>query len=75
MVLTAPKLWTGVIDPALMTADHVTPMRWGGRTEPGNIVAACYECNHARDRALKKGYELKVGRRTCCARRSRSCKD
>jgi hypothetical protein len=61
MVLTAPKPWAGVVDPALMTADHVVPMRWGGRTEPDNIVAACYECNHARDRELKKGYELKAG--------------
>jgi HNH endonuclease len=32
----------------LMTAEHVRPVWDGGRTVAGNVVAACYECNHAR---------------------------
>jgi HNH endonuclease len=25
--------------------DHVVPRKRGGRTEPGNLVTACYPCN------------------------------
>jgi len=46
--------WEGEQHPRLMTADHVHPCRWGGRTNPDNIVAACYECNHTRDRELPR---------------------
>jgi hypothetical protein len=35
-----------------VTADHYPIPRYaGGRTEPGNIVAACAECNYARTAA------------------------
>jgi hypothetical protein len=38
----------GVCDPLTATADHVRPVWDGGQTIPGNIVAACYECNQVR---------------------------
>jgi len=59
MLFTAPKPFPGEQHPKLMTADHVLPIRWGGRTEPGNIVAACHECNFRRDQDLPK-HELKA---------------
>lgn len=30
---------------ATLTVDHVRPRSKGGKTEPGNIVPACDECN------------------------------
>ena len=38
----------------LMTAEHVRPMWDGGRSVAGNVVAACYECNHARSGELNQ---------------------
>ena len=33
--------------PALkLTMDHIVPLARGGTSTPGNIVAACSECNH-----------------------------
>lgn len=57
MIYVASKPWPAETDPRLMTADHVIPWRWGGRSTPGNIVAACYECNQRRDQGLR-GMEL-----------------
>lgn len=36
-------------DPRLMTAEHLVPVYAGGLTRPGNIVAACCECNNSRN--------------------------
>jgi hypothetical protein len=35
-------------DPHRCTADHLLPLAMGGQTQPGNIKAACYPCNHYR---------------------------
>lgn len=35
-------------DPRQLTGDHLEPMHNGGATVPGNIVAACRECNNTR---------------------------
>jgi hypothetical protein len=43
----------GSCDPLAMTADHLRPVRDGGQT-PGNIVAACYECNQARGQVTNR---------------------
>jgi 5-methylcytosine-specific restriction endonuclease McrA len=32
-----------------VTGDHLTPLYAGGKTEPGNIVAACPQCNSSRN--------------------------
>ena len=53
MLLVAPS-WNGTQPPRLMTAEHLIPIRWGGRTEATNIVAACAECNHGRDAELPR---------------------
>ena len=37
-------------EPRLMTAEHVIPVYAGGKTIPGNVVAACYQCNNGRHR-------------------------
>jgi hypothetical protein len=36
----------------------------GGRTVAGNVVAACYECNHARGgeaNQMKRGFKFTIG--------------
>lgn len=40
-------------DPLLCTGDHLIPLHRGGRTIPGNIVAACRKCNNERHPELK----------------------
>lgn len=35
-------------DPLQLTADHLIPVYAGGKTAPGNIVAACRKCNSSR---------------------------
>lgn len=35
-------------DPRQLTGDHLKPLHQGGKTVPGNIVAACRECNNER---------------------------
>src|SRR5262249_57515874 len=48
----------------LMTAEHVRPMWEGGRSVAGNVVAACYACNHARSGELnqtKRGSKFTIG--------------
>jgi 5-methylcytosine-specific restriction endonuclease McrA len=40
----------GGMSPRLMTAEHLKPVWAGGSAVPGNIVAACNECNNKRDR-------------------------
>jgi 5-methylcytosine-specific restriction endonuclease McrA len=32
-------------DPKELTMDHIVPIARGGRTGPGNVVAACLACN------------------------------
>jgi hypothetical protein len=47
-----------------MTAEHVRPMWDGGRSVAGNVVAACYECNHARSGVFnqtKRGSKFTIG--------------
>jgi 5-methylcytosine-specific restriction enzyme A len=34
-----------------LTMDHVVPLARGGRSQPGNVVPACKDCN--RDKRLK----------------------
>ena len=41
-------------DPMLLTADHLIPLYAGGKTVPGNIVAACRKCNNTRQVELNK---------------------
>jgi 5-methylcytosine-specific restriction endonuclease McrA len=51
-------------NPRSMTADHLKPVWDGGRTRPGNIVAACYQCNQERGKItnqLGKKWRLTVG--------------
>jgi len=43
-------------DPLALTADHLTPFYAGGKTRPGNIVAACYECNNKRNPEANRGH-------------------
>lgn len=33
---------------SVMTADHLLPLRLGGKTAPGNIVPACSPCNRSK---------------------------
>jgi 5-methylcytosine-specific restriction endonuclease McrA len=50
--------------PYLMTAEHVRPVWDGGRSVAGNVVAACYECNHARNsetNQTKRGSKFTIG--------------
>jgi 5-methylcytosine-specific restriction endonuclease McrA len=54
----------GACDPLTMTADHVRPVWDGGQTIPGNIVAACFECNQSRGRITnrtKRGVKFTIG--------------
>jgi 5-methylcytosine-specific restriction endonuclease McrA len=39
---------------ARLTADHLLPSYAGGKTKPGNIVAACAKCNHSRQVEVNK---------------------
>lgn len=43
MTLGAPDT-----DPTQATGDHLIPLHNGGKTVPGNIVAACKPCNNGR---------------------------
>jgi len=55
---------TSETDPRLMTAEHVRPVWDGGRSVAGNVVAACYECNHARSgeaNQMKRGGVFTIG--------------
>jgi hypothetical protein len=64
-----PMMWgsyggNGVCDPLTATADHVKSVWDGGQTLPGNIVAACYECNQARGQVTnrtKRGSKFTIG--------------
>jgi hypothetical protein len=50
--------------PRLMTADHLKSWWKGGQTIPGNIVAACWLCNHTRDHETNHfplGTKISVG--------------
>jgi len=41
---------SGAVHPRLLTAEHVVEASRGGRGDPDNIVAACWQCNHERQR-------------------------
>lgn len=41
--------------PRQCTAEHVEPVCVGGRTRPGNIVAACAKCNNERNPENSRG--------------------
>lgn len=41
-------------NPLSLTADHLIPRYAGGRTRPGNIVAACRKCNSSRQKETNK---------------------
>jgi HNH endonuclease len=54
----------GACDPLTMTADHVRALWEGGRTLPGNVVAACFECNQLRGQVTnrtKRGTKFTIG--------------
>jgi hypothetical protein len=54
----------GVCNSRTMTADHLQPVWAGGQTLPGNVVAACYECNQARGEVTNlqgKNWKLTIG--------------
>jgi 5-methylcytosine-specific restriction endonuclease McrA len=34
--------------PASETLDHIVPVSAGGRSNPGNVVAACFTCNQVK---------------------------
>lgn len=36
--------------PSLLTMDHIVPLARGGKTQPGNVVPCCPDCN--RDKKL-----------------------
>jgi 5-methylcytosine-specific restriction endonuclease McrA len=38
-------------NPLKLTGDHLIPLYAGGKTRPGNIVAACLGCNSTRNSA------------------------
>lgn len=42
-------------DPRQLTGDHLVPLYAGGRTVAGNVVAACRECNNARNDETNRG--------------------
>jgi 5-methylcytosine-specific restriction endonuclease McrA len=42
-------------NPLQLTGDHVTPLYAGGHTIPGNVVAACLECNNSRNPETNRG--------------------
>jgi hypothetical protein len=55
---------SGGAPPRLMTAEHVRPVWDGEPTVAGNVVAACYECNHGRSGELnraKRGFKFTIG--------------
>ena len=35
--------------PRKLSMDHIVPLCRGGRTTPGNVVAACMSCNRSKD--------------------------
>jgi 5-methylcytosine-specific restriction endonuclease McrA len=43
--------------PRFCTADHLVPEHAGGKTEMGNIVAACRECNNGRHDHITKRHD------------------
>src|SRR4051794_6630564 len=51
--------------PAELTLDHVVPLARGGKSQPGNMVPACAECNRSKrldtpvDRILRQLEEEK----------------
>jgi 5-methylcytosine-specific restriction endonuclease McrA len=40
--------------PKRLTGDHLIPLHEGGKTVPGNIVAACRDCNNGRHPYLNR---------------------
>src|SRR5436853_5362295 len=42
----------GKFSPAALTMDHVVPLVRGGRSTKGNVVAACKDCNTAKQHKL-----------------------
>jgi hypothetical protein len=64
MVLERFENMTSVDKQRLMTAEHLKSVWKGGETIPGNIVAACFLCNHIRDRETNhfpRGTKISVG--------------
>ena len=41
--------------PQQLTGDHVVPLWAGGKSIPGNIVAACLKCNNRRNAEAERG--------------------
>lgn len=38
----------GFFSPEQLTMDHIVPLARGGRSTPGNVVAACRRCNQSK---------------------------
>ena len=53
--LEQPSIWIQVGGHRLLlaTADHLIRRRDGGKSVPGNVVAACHHCNHKREANYK----------------------
>lgn len=50
--------------PRRLSADHLIPLHAGGRTVPGNIVAACKQCNSERHPELNRSRKTAPQRHT-----------
>lgn len=47
--------------PAELTMDHVVPLIRGGRSNKGNLVPACKDCNSRKQHSL--AFEIEFGRK------------
>lgn len=43
--------------------DHIIPLALGGRSEPGNLVGVCFECNHAKSDQTLAEWFAAIGER------------
>lgn len=50
----------GKFPPAELTMDHLVPLARGGRSNKGNLVPACKECNHRKKHDLAFEQELRA---------------
>ena len=50
------------VPPRQLTMDHVVPLARGGRTEKGNVVPACKDCNSAKRSLLPLEWEAHLER-------------
>jgi len=51
--------------PQFLTAEHLIPKHAGGKTRPGNIVAACRKCNNERHPEMNRSPQSAVVSYSC----------